>query len=383
MFVYLDNNATTRCAPEVVDAMLPFFSERYANPASPHALARDASRAVARAREQVAGSLDCDTSEVYFTSGATEANNLAILGLADQASPRRKIVTSAIEHKSVLGPCAFLERFGYTVVTLPVSSQGVIDLETAANEIDADTLLVSLQLVNNEIGTVQPVQRISEMAHERGAFVHCDAVQALGKMPVSVASLDVDLCSFSSHKAYGPKGVGLLTVRRRTGLLPLTPRTFGGEQEGGVRPGTLNVPGIVGTGEACNQCVGDLRSETARIAGLRAALEEGIRRAAPEAVIVGAKAERVPGTTAVIFPGIAADILIARTPSVCMSSGSACSSGTLAPSHVMLAIGVEPEMARSAVRLSLGRYNDGAQIQAAIHALGESVRMLRRDCDRS
>jgi cysteine desulfurase len=371
--VYLDNNATTRCAPEVVDAMLPFLAEEYGNAASPHLLGRQAARAVASARDHIAESIGCDPAEVYFTSGATESNNLVILGVAQTPGMRHKIVASAIEHKSVLGPCQTLLERGIEFETLPVRADGVVELDAARSMIDESTLLVSLQGANNEIGTIQPVKAVADIAHENGAAFHCDAAQLLGKIPAAVSDLGADFVSFSPHKAYGPKGIGLLIVRNQVKTVSISPLSFGGGQEKGLRPGTLNVPGIVGTGEACRLCRMWLKDDMDRIAALRVQLEHGIREVMPNSCIVAHQALRLPGTASVTFPGIPADVLIARTPAVCMSMGSACTSGTIAPSHVLLSLGLSRDEARCTVRFSLGRYNTAEDVQAALRNISNAL----------
>jgi cysteine desulfurase len=371
--IYLDNNATTQCAPEVVDAMLPFFVGNHGNASSPHFLGRQASRAVASARELIAESVGCVASDVFFTSCATESNNLTILGVTQSPLKRRKIVTSAIEHKSVLGPCESLETRGFDIVTIPVKKDGRLDLDAMRCAVDAETLLVSIQGANNEIGVIQPVRAVADIAHAMGAACHCDAAQLLGKIPVSIDELGADFVSFSSHKAYGPKGIGFLIIRNHVRQVAVSPLMFGGGQENGFRPGTLNVAGIVGTGVACRLCSEHVEDEMRRIAMLRGQLEKGIGDIAPGARVVGGESPRLPGTLSVLFPGVPADLLIARTPTVCMSMGSACTSGTVAPSHVLLALGISREEARCVIRFSLGRYNMDDDIQGALNAIGAAL----------
>jgi cysteine desulfurase len=375
--IYLDNNATTRCAPEVVDAMLPFFDADYGNAASPHLLGRRAAKAVAIARGQIADCLACDANEVIFTGGATEANNLVLLGASRHAGSRRKIVTSAIEHKSVLEPLSLLAQQGFAVVHLPVNSEGIVDLGAAENAIDDDTLLVSVQAANNEVGILQPIPEIARVAHEHGAALHCDAAQLLGKVSLSVRQLGADLFSFSSHKAYGPKGVGFLVACGSLGAKNLLPVFLGGGQEGGLRPGTLNVPGIVGTGVACQLCRDLINEEQARVTALRNDLEKRLREKLPFVVFACSSGSRLPGTTSMLVPGIPADLLVSRAPEVCMSVGSACSSGALAPSHVLLALGYSRDDARTAVRLSVGRYNTEEEMDAAATIVAEAVNAIR------
>jgi cysteine desulfurase len=375
--IYLDNNATTRCATEVLDAMLPFFKQEYGNAASPHLLGRRAANAVAGARGQIAECLECDAGEVLFTSGATEANNLVFLGLSRHDGSRKKIVTSAIEHKSVLEPLGHLAERGFTIVHVPVSTDGLVDLAAAEEAIDDNTLFVSVQAANNEVGTLQPVAQLASMAHGHGAVMHCDAAQLLGKLPVSVADLGADFISFSSHKAYGPKGTGILVACGHLGVRRLPPVFFGGGQECGIRPGTLNVPGIVGTGVACETCRSLIRGEQTRIASLRDELETRLRERLPFIRFACSPAPRLPGTTSMLVPDVPADLLVSRLPNVCISTGSACSSGALAPSHVLLALGYSRDDARTAVRLSLGRYNSHAEIVVAAVAIADAIDGIR------
>ena len=294
--VYLDNNATTQCDPRVIEVMLPFFAGQHGNSSSPHIMGRQAARAITRAREHIAESIGCDAMSIYFTSCATEANNLVLLGLTGADTKRRKIVVSAIEHKSVLTPCNQLASRGFEVATIPVTKEGVVDLNVARTLIDERTLLVSVQGANNEIGTLQPVKALADIAHEYGAALHCDAAQMLGKVPISLSDICADFLSFSSHKAYGPKGVGFLVIQNQIRDVVLSPILFGGGQENGLRPGTLNVPGIVGTGEACRICKICLPDEMSGILSLRQTLEEGIHRLMPESVVVASRGPRLPGT---------------------------------------------------------------------------------------
>jgi cysteine desulfurase len=353
--------------------MLPFFAGNHGNASSPHFRGRQAAAAVASARELIAESVGCIASEVLLTSCATESNNLVILGVMQSVSKRRKIVTSAIEHKSVLGPCEALEARGFDVVRIPVKSDGIVDLEAIRFAVDTKTLLVSVQAANNETGAIQPVSVVADIAHAMGAAFHCDAAQLLGKLPVTVNEIGADFASFSSHKAYGPKGIGFVIVRNHARQVAMTPLMFGGGQENGFRPGTLNVPGVVGTGEACRLCSACVTADMQRIERLRNQLEEGIVEMSPRVRILAREAPRLPGTVSVMFPGIPADLLIARTPTVCMSTGSACTSGSVAPSHVLLALGLSRDEARCVVRFSLGRYNTAGDVQTALHDISLSL----------
>jgi len=374
--VYLDNNSTTQCAPEVIEAMLPFFAGNHGNAASPHILGQQAAGAVALARDSIGELIGCAPSEICFTSCATEANNLVILGLTEVRTKRTKILASAIEHKSVLGPCEAMAQKGFEFAKLPIGKDGLVDLDWARRLIDDRTLLVSVQGANNEIGTIQPVRELADIAHEHGAAFHCDAAQLLGKQPVSLDAIGADFASFSSHKAYGPKGIGFLVTRNRVRNLSIAPIWYGGGQENGLRPGTLNVPGIVGAGEACRLCNLWLKDDMRRIVSLRLLLEQGFADLIPESRSIARDSPRLPGTVSVMFPGVTADLLIARTPSLCVSMGSACSSGTVAPSHVLLALGLSRDEARSVVRFSLGRYNTVGDVQTALRSLSSDLREI-------
>lgn len=376
--IYLDYNATTPCDPRVVEKMLPFFSEWYGNSATGlHLQGRRAARAVDETREQIAALIGCQSGEIIFTGGATESNNLAILGLgrANRQSGRIRIVTSAVEHKAVLLPCRQLQEEGYELIVLPVDGQGRVSIEEAESAINDQTLLVSVQAANNEVGTLQPIARIAEIAHRNGAIVHCDAAQAVGKIPVDLATdaWHVDLLSISAHKLYGPKGVGALYVRNGPRTLVLEPLQYGGGQEHGLRPGTTNVPGIVGFGEACRICSVELEQESIRIADLRDHFEQALLADIPGLRINAREAPRLPNTSSLTFPGIDADALLLNLPEVMMGTGSACSSGALEPSHVLMAIGLSRTEAGSTVRVSLGRYTTLIQIERGTRLLLEAT----------
>lgn len=375
--VYLDNNATTPCDPEIVAAMLPFLTEDFGNPDSPHVLGRRAAEGVSRAREQVADLLGCDPSRIVFTAGATESNNLVILGLRRSNLGRRGILASAVEHKAVLGPCEFLEENGTPVTRIPVNAGGTLELAALEDAIDDSVQLVSVQAANNETGVVQPVSEIASRARQAGALVHCDAAQALGKIPFPVLELGVDFASFSAHKLYGPKGVGALYTRNSDKANQLSPRSFGGGQEGGLRPGTPSVAAIVGFGEACRVAQERLHGEMRLIAALRDRLERDLVAALPSLRVNGAGVPRLPGTTNVTIPGVPADALLANVPDVCFSNGSACTSGTVSPSHVLLAMGVSREDAECAVRLSVGRQNTVADIEIAVQRITHAAQRLQ------
>ena len=363
--IYLDYNSTTPCAPEVVAEMLPHFTTEYGNASSPHAMGRRAANAVAVARERVAATIGCQSSQVVFTGGATEANNLALLGLSRATVGRRKVIVSAVEHKSVLGPAAKLAEQGYAVTTLGVDCNGRVDLAAAQTVVDSDTLIVSVQAANNETGVIQPIAELCQLAHAEGALFHCDAAQALGKVPLDVSELDVDLASFSGHKVYGPKGIGALFVGPRAGGQTLRALQFGGGHERQLRPGTLNVPGIVGFGAACRIASVLCDDELARLSELREELEKDLLRRLPGSRINAKAAERLPGTSSLTIPGLPAEMLIANLTRVCIAEGSACSSWAPGPSHVLLAMNLSRLEAEATTRISLGRYTSREEIHAA------------------
>lgn len=379
--IYLDYNATTPVDPRVLAAMMPYFSEVYGNPANGlHRQGRLAARAVDEARERVADLIAAQPHEIIFTAGATESNNLAIEGLTRHATgARRRIITTAVEHKAVLEPCRRLGREGWDVIVLPVDQNGVVDMSAATAAIDGNTLLVSVQAANNEIGTIQPVAAIAALAHAHGALVHCDAAQAVGKVAVDVAALDVDLLSASGHKLYGPKGIGLLYVRGGPRRLPLEPLSLGGGQEAGLRAGTSNVPGIVGLGQACALAKKALQEEGARLAALRDRLEELLIEGVPGLVINGRSAARLPNTSSLTFPNIDADALLLNLPDLMLATGSACTTGAVGPSHVLQVMGVSREAAYGTVRVSMGRYTQPDDINTAAARMQEAWLVVRED----
>ncbi len=375
--IYLDYHASTPCDPRVVEAMLPFFAEIYANPSSSHCSGREAARAVANARERVAGVMGATPGEIAFTSGATESNNLAILGAARAApSVRRRVLASAVEHKAVIEPMAALARMGFEFVSIPVESDGRIDLGALASLVDERTALVSVQAANNEIGTLQPVSEIAQIVHRTGALFHCDAAQALGRIPIDVSAWDVDLLSLSGHKGYGPKGIGALFVRGGIRLAPIEPLFYGGGQEHELRPGTLNVPGIVGLGCACEIVRSDLTAESLRVARLRDRLEQRIIGNIPRVCINGSTARRLPGNSSLLLPETDADAIIANLPDVTISSGSACTSGAIEPSHVLTAIGLSRSAARRTIRIGIGRFTMDCDIDRSAYRITETIRRV-------
>lgn len=373
--IYLDHHATTPCDPAVVEAMLPYFTAQFGNPSSAHFAGSRAADAVQFAREQVAALVGAQPGEVIFTSGATEANNLALLGYARAAratTTRRRIVISAIEHKAITNPAKQLAREGFDVVVLPVDQHGTVNLAAAAEAFTTDTLLVSIHAANGEVGTLQPITELAQLAHAAGALMHTDAAQAVGKIPVDILTWGVDMLSLSGHKLYGPQGIGALIVRhpRRTQFEPLG---YGGGQERGWRAGTLNVPGIVGLGAACALSAQVLPEESTLLATLRDEFEAAVLAAVPGARRNGNLHNRLPHNTSLTFPGIEADALLARLPTLALSTGSACDAGTVEPSPTLLAIGLSRDDARATVRVGLGRFTTSQEAAQAATGLSRQV----------
>jgi cysteine desulfurase len=370
--VYLDNQATTRCDPRVVEAMLPWFTEQYGNPHSvEHVMGRTAEAAVETARGHVASLLGADIREIVFTSGATESNNIAIKGAARFAArygERRRIVTVATEHKCVLESVADLKDEGFEPIFLPVGADGLLDPAVLREALAVPTVLVSVMAVNNEIGVVQDIPGLAAIAKEAGALFHCDAAQAVGKIPVDLTGWKVDLASVSGHKVYGPKGVGALFVRRRprARLLPLF---SGGGQERGVRSGTLPAPLIVGLGEACRLAAEEMQADATRVGGLRDRLWEALRIRIQGVAINGSSDHRIPGNLNVTFPGETALAMLERMPDLCVSTGSACSSAEVEPSYVLRALGLTDAAAARTLRIGIGRFTSPADIDYAASAL--------------
>ncbi len=370
--VYLDNQSTTSCDPRVVAAMLPFFTERFGNPHSAeHAMGQDAADAIEAARAHVAALIGADPREIVFTSGATEANNLAIKGAARHAAqlgdPRRRVVTLATEHKCVLESVADLAAEGFEPVVLPVAADGLLDLAELQAALATPTLLVSVMAANNETGVVQDVAGIAALVHAAGALFHCDAAQAVGKIEFDVGC-GIDLASLSGHKLYGPKGVGALYVRRRP-RVRLAPLFSGGGQERGLRSGTLPTPLVVGFGEACRIAAAEMATEAERLSPLRARLLDGLDAAIPGLRVNGAWTPRLPGNLNLTFPHANALDLMRACPDLCVSTGSACSSAEIVPSTVLTAMGIAPAAAARTLRIGLGRFTSAADVDFAIRAL--------------
>jgi len=386
--IYMDHHATTPVDPRVLEAMLPYFIEDFGNAASTaHAFGWQAKEAVDRARQSIAAAVGAKPKEIVFTSGATESNNLAIRGAIEQPHrPGRHIVSVAIEHPSVLDPLKRLQNRGYDVTLLPVRKSpdpqaGRVLPEQVAEAIRDDTILVSVMLANNEIGVIEPVAEIARICRRHEVLLHTDATQAVGKIPVDVQDLDVDLMSFSAHKIYGPKGIGALYVRRRPRRVRLEPQILGGGHEDGVRSGTLNTPGVVGFARAMELCLEEMASETPRLAALRNRLYEGLAGAVAEVELNGPALTsdgRLPGNLNLSFAGVDGESLRLSAPGVALSSGSACSSAQPEPSHVLAALGLEEPRVRSSLRFGLGRCNTPEQVEQVIAILSEAVTRLRR-----
>ncbi len=376
--VYLDNHATTACDPAVVAAMLPFFSERFANPASTsHAPGRDVARAVGRARAQVAAAVGGGPKEIVFTSGTTESVNLALTGLAAARPRARHLITTAVEHPAVLDTCAALAARGVETTILPVDAEGSLDPADVAAALRSDTLAVAVMAANNEVGTIQPVDAVADLCAKRGVPLLVDAAQAVGKIPFSAARPGVALVAWSAHKMYGPKGIGALYVARRPPLV-LEPLLHGGGHERGLRSGTLNVPAIVGFGLACELAAERLEADATRLAALRDRLLQGLRRQACGVAVNGGLIHRLPHNLHVAFEGVeGARLLQAIGGDVAVSSGSACASARGEASHVLRAMGLSDSRAYASLRFGLGRTTTEADIDFAVARVAEAVRQLR------
>lgn len=377
--VYLDYHAATPCDPRVVEAMLPCFLEHFANPSSTvHELGRKAESAAEDARKQVADLIRSSPGEIVFTSGATESNNLAILGGAAAAPvSRRRVLASAIEHKSVLEPCRRLERDGWQFHLIPVHRDGTVDLGALVDLADEQTALVSVQAANNEIGTIQPIGEIAQIAHRVGAVVHCDGAQAAARLPIDVVEWGVDLLSLSAHKCYGPKGTGALYMRGGPSSAPVEPLVVGGGHERGMRAGTLNVPGIVGFGVAADIARSTLTEESIRTKALRDWFEQAIGGAFPEVRRNGCLSHRLAGNASITFPEMDAEAVLANLPDIALSTGSACTSGALEPSYVLTAIGLTRSEAYGTIRVGMGRFTMEQELRDAASRLLYAIRRVK------
>lgn len=377
--VYLDHNATTPCDPRVVEVMIPYFTEKFGNAASrSHSFGWEGEEAVEHAREQVAGLIGAEPNEIIFTSGATEADNLAIKGIFEMYSGKgRHIITVVTEHKAVLDTCKHIEKLGAELTYLPVNAEGQISLEALEAAIRPDTILIAIMYANNELGTIAPVREISRIARNHGVLFFTDGAQAVGKIPVDVNEDGIDLMAFSGHKIYGPKGVGALFVRRRNPRVKLVAQMDGGGHEKGMRSGTLNVPGIAGFGKACELCMLEMESDNRRIIALRDKLENALCRL-EESYVNGSREHRLPQMTNISFKYLDNEsLLTGLNKDIALSSGSACTSATLEPSYVLKALGLGENRAHSSLRFGLGRYTTEEQIDFAIEQVSRTVSRLR------
>ncbi len=378
--IYMDNHATSPLDPRVLEAMLPYFTAKFGNAASRnHSFGWEAEQAVETAREQIAKLIGATAKEIIFTSGATESNNLAIKGIAEMYRERgNHIITQVTEHKAVLDTCKRLEKYGYRVTYLPVKADGLIDMEDLKRAMDEKTILVSIMAANNEIGVLQPIREIGKLCHEKGVIFHTDAVQAVGKVPVNVIADNIDVLSLSGHKIYGPKGVGALYVRRRNPRVQIAAQIDGGGHERGMRSGTLNVPGIVGLGKACEIAYQEMDTEAAYLRGLRDRLKAKLESELDYIHVNGSWENRLPGNLNVSFVYVEGESLLMGINDVAVSSGSACTSATLEPSYVLKALGLGDDVAHSSIRFGLGRFNTQAEVDYVADKVIDIVKKLRQ-----
>src|ERR1700760_1876749 len=377
--IYMDNHATTPLDPRVLDAMMPYFTSTFGNAASRnHSFGWDVEKAVEKAREQIAKLIGATSKEIIFTSGATESNNLALKGIAEMYRERgNHIITQVTEHKAILDTCKRLEKSGYRVTYLPVKADGLIDLEDLKRAFDEKTILVSIMFANNEIGVVQPVAEIGKLCRERGVLFHSDGVQAVGKIPVNVNSMNIDVLSLSGHKIYGPKGVGALYVRRRNPRVQISEQINGGGHERGMRSATLNVPGIVGLGKACEISREEMASEAERLGKLRDKLKDKLLSQLDYVQVNGSMEHRLPANLNVSFVYVEGESLLMGINDVAVSSGSACTSASLEPSYVLKALGLGDDVAHSSIRFGLGRFNTEAEVDYVADKVIDVVQKLR------
>ncbi|MBM4138973.1 MAG: IscS subfamily cysteine desulfurase [Nitrospira sp.] len=378
--IFLDNHSTTPMDPQVLDTMLPYFVEKFGNSASRnHAFGWTAEEAVEQARKQIAKLINADSKEIVFTSGATESNNLAVKGVLEMYKEKgTHIITSSTEHRAVLDTAKSLEAKGLATVTyLPVDKYGMVNPDNVRNAITDKTILISVMLANNEIGTINPIQEIGKIAKAKGILFHCDATQGVGKIPVDVQAMGIDLMSFTAHKIYGPKGVGALYVRKKSPRVRLVAQMDGGGHERGMRSGTLPVPLIVGFGKACELCEQNMAEESARLTTLRNRLQTAIMDSLEESYLNGHPTNRLPGNLNISFAYVEGESLLMGMKDIALSSGSACTSATLEPSYVLRALGVGVELAHSSIRFGLGRFNTDDEIDYTIKKVIEIVTKLR------
>ena len=377
--IYMDNQATTALDPRVLEAVLPYFTEKFGNAASRnHEFGWKAEEAVENARAQIARLIRATPREIVFTSGATESDNLAIKGVAESYRAKgNHIITQATEHKAVLDSCKRLEKYGYEVTVLPVAHDGLIHLDELRRALTPKTILISIMYANNEIGVIQPIAEIGKIAKEHKVLFHVDAVQAVGKIPVDVQRDSIDLLSISAHKLYGPKGIGALYVRRKDPKVEISPTIDGGGHERGMRSGTLNVPGIVGLGKACELCQKEMPEEGPRLARLRDKLKDAIMASLDGTGVNGSMTHRLPNNLNLSFSGVEGDALLMGINDVAVSSGSACTSAMIEPSYVLRALGVSDELSHSSIRFGLGRFNTEEEVAYVADRVIETVKRLR------
>lgn len=375
--VYMDNNATTRTAPEVVEAMLPYFSTYYGNPSSMHVFGGQVAKEVQRAREQVAALIGADPSEIVFTSCGTESDNAAIWGTLNSYPEKKHLITTRVEHPAVLNLANYLAKKGYRVTLLPVDREGRLDLDQLEAALTEETAVVSIMWANNETGVLFPVEEAAELVRSRGVVFHTDAVQAVGKIPIDLSKTPMDLLAFSGHKLHAPKGIGVLYIRRGTRF---TPFVIGGHQEKGRRGGTENVPYIIGLGRACQLAQAKLGEENRRVRDLRDRLERGLLERIPQVLINGDRRGRLPNTLSVSFEYVEGEsiLMLLSNLGICASSGSACTSGSLEPSHVLRAMGVPFTAAHGSIRFSLSVYNTNEEIDTVLDHLPAIISRLRQ-----
>jgi cysteine desulfurase len=377
--IYMDNNSTTRVDPRVVEAMLPYFTEKYGNAASrSHVFGWEAEAAVEEARERIAALIGATAKEIIFTSGATESDNLAIKGVASMYKKKgNHIITQVTEHKAVIDTCKRLEREGYRITWLPVDRYGQVHPDQVREAITDQTILVTIMAANNEIGTLQPIQEIGAICKEKGVLFHTDAVQAVGKIPIDVEAMGIDLLSMTAHKMYGPKGIGALYVRKKNPRVRLEPIIDGGGHERGMRSGTLAVPLIVGFGKACDLCRELMPEESARLQRLRERLRQGIMNNLSDTYLNGHPTERLPNNLNISFAYVEGEGLMMGIKDVAVSSGSACTSASLEPSYVLRALGVGDDLAHSSIRFGLGRFNTEEEVDYVVQLVIREVNRLR------
>jgi cysteine desulfurase len=374
--IYMDNNATTKVADEVLDAMLPFLKDLYGNPSSMHTFGGQVEKYIRHSRNSIAHLLGCDSSEIIFTSGGTESDNAAIKGVLAAMPEKRKIITTRVEHPAVLTACRELQATGYTLIELGVDSDGQIDLDELKSEVDGDTAIVTIMYANNETGVIFPIEKIADIVREKGAVFHTDAVQAIGKIPLNLDKSNIDLLSLSGHKLHSPKGIGVLYVKKGTRFSPFI---VGGHQEKNRRAGTENVAGIVALGRASEIAVKTISQEDTKVKKLRDRLENAILKTCAGAMLNGDKANRLPNTANISFEFIEGEaiLLLLDQFGICASSGSACTSGSLEPSHVLRAMGVPFTAAHGSIRFSLSRYNTEKEVDFVIEKMPPIVNRLR------